>query len=207
MSALGHGEEIVVPLRATNPSSVVPCTAIRSTLLSASLLALRERGLTDQYFKHLPSELHATVQTLVAGSWIPIEIAKQHYLAVEALGLAPSEQFQIGGEVGTRIQASLLGLVFRLARGSGVTPWNALAIYPKLRERTFLGSDSRVVRAGPKEARVENFGIALAAIPYFRNAWRGMTASALQLFCRRVFVNEVVGPRAPDAFAFRASWV
>lgn len=196
----------MVPLRAGAVSEVMACTGIRSTLVSASLLALRERGLSDTYYKHLPPELHMTVQTIVAGSWVPIDIASAHYRAVDALGLTPTEQVAIGGDVGVRVQASLLGVIFRLAKGGGATPWTALGIYPKLRERIFRGSDTRIVRVGPKDARVENFGIPLAAIPYFRNAWRGMVIAGLGLFCRRVIVTELTSPRPSDTFVYKASW-
>ncbi|MBL8719432.1 MAG: hypothetical protein JNL79_25820 [Myxococcales bacterium] len=199
-------EEIVVPLRAGAVSEVMTCTGIRSTLVSASLLALRERGLSDAYYKHLPPELHMTVQTIVAGSWVPIDLAVAHYRAVDALGLAAAEQVAIGSDVGVRVQASLLGVIFRLAKGGGATPWTALSIYPKLRERIFRGSDTRIVRIGPKDARVENFGIPLVAIPYFRNAWRGMVIAGLGLFCRRVIVTELTSPHPSNTFVYKASW-
>ena len=68
-------ETIVVPLGAADVSKVVPCTAVRSTLLSASLLSLRERGLTERYYALLPKDLHLAMQTLVAGSWVPMDVA------------------------------------------------------------------------------------------------------------------------------------
>lgn len=199
-------EEIVIPLRASSVSEVAVCTAIRSTLVSASLLSLRERGLAEAYFQHLPPELHLTVQTIVAGSWVPIDVAAAHYRAVEGIGLTATEQVAIGGAVGERVQASLLGVIFRLAKGSGATPWTALGMYPKLRERIFLGSDTRIVRLGPKDARVENYGVSLATIPYFRNAWRGMAMAGLGLFCRRVLATELPSPRPADAFVYKVSW-
>ncbi len=200
-------ETIVVPLGAVDLSKVAPCTAVRSTLLSASLLSLRERGLIERYYELLPKPLHFTMQTLVAGSWVPMDVALTHYGAVEGLELSASEQFDIGAQVGLRIQASVLGLLARMARGTGVDPWTVLAAYPKFRERLFMGSDSRIFRAGPKEARVENFGIPLARVGYFRNAWRGLVASGLGLFCRRVFINEIPTARSVDSFSFRLSWV
>lgn len=197
--------EIVVPLRAANPSLVAPLTHVRSTLLSASLLAITKRGLADAYFAQLPRELHDTMRTLVAGSWVPLDIAEPHYAAMSCLGFTPQDAMQIGGEVGDRVQASLLGVVFRVAKGSGVTPWTAITMYTRLWERMFQGGEGRVVKLGPKEARFDNFGISLVSHDYFRHAWRGMTVAALSLFCRKVFVNEV--SHSPTNFSFRASWV
>lgn len=199
-------EEIVVPLRATSLSLVAPVTQVRSTLLSASLLALTKRGLTDRYFDVLPLDLHDTLRTLVAGSWIPVEIAQKHYEALDALGISTNDAMSIGAEVGDRVQASLLGVVTRVAKGAGATPWPAIAAYPRLWERMFKGGDCRVVKLGPKEARFDNVGVPLCRYDYFRNAWRGMAVAALSLLSRKVFVNEVAS-RTSNAFAFRASWV
>lgn len=200
-------EEIVVPLRAASLSLVAPVTQVRSTLLSASLLALAKRGLTDRYFDVLPPELHDTLRTLVAGSWIPVEVAQTHYEALDALGISTHDAMSIGAEVGDRVQASLLGVVTRMAKGAGATPWPAITAYPRLWERMFQGGDCRVVKLGPKEARFENLGVSLCRYEYFRNAWRGMAVAALSLLSRKVFVNEVVASRTSHAFAFRASWV
>jgi len=196
-----------VPLRVPSVSLVPMLSHVRSTLLSASLLAMNERGLGDAYFKHLPASLHDTMRTLVAGSWIPVDVAGAHYEAVDALGLTAQEAVAIGGEVGDRVQASLLGVVFRVAKGSGVSPWTAAEMYPRLWERMFQGGDSRVVKLGPKEARFDNLGVPLCRYDYFRHAWRGMAIAALSLFSRKVFVNEVQASRTSTSFAFKASWV
>ena len=135
------------------------------------------------------------------------QIAAAHYETLDSLGLTAQESMAIGGEVGDRVQASLLSVVFRVAKGSGVTPWTACPMYPRPWERMFLGGDCRVVKLGPKEARFDNFGVPLCRYDYFRSAWRGMAHAALSLFSRKVFVNEVQSSRTSTGFAFRASWV
>lgn len=200
-------EEIVVPMRAASVTLVAPLTHVRSTLLSASVLAIGKRGLAERYFAALPVELHDSMRTLVAGSWIPVGVAQKHYEALDALGISAEDAMSIGAEVGDRVQASLLGVVFRIAKGSGATAWTAISSYPRLWERMFQGGDCRVVKLGPKEARFDNLGVPLCRYDYFRNAWRGMAVAALSLLSRKVFVNEVASVRTSTGFAFRASWV
>ena len=203
---MGTEEEVIVPLRAPSAAAIAPLTHVRSTLVSASLMAMTSRGLSDAYFAKLPPALHATVRTLVAGAWVPLEIAQAHYQAVDALGLSAQDAFAIGGEVGDRVQASLLGVVFRLAKGTGATPWSAIRMYPRLWDRVFQGGDNRVVSLGPKEARIENYGVGLCRYQYFRNAWRGLVCTGMSLFCRKAFVHEVVAQTTSTKFVFRASW-
>ncbi len=209
MSTLPRAPEldanVIVPLRSESVDAVPPVTAARSTLLSASLLAIARRGLSERYFAALPSPLHEPIRSLVAGGWAPIELAMAHYGALDALELSHSQQFEMGAEVGERIQKGLLGLAFRLAKTSGVTPWAGISMFAKLMDASFQGGDARIVKLGPKEARFETYGLPLVRYEYFRNAWRGLTSSGIETFCSRAFVKEEPGATS-SSFRCRASW-
>lgn len=67
--------------------------AVRSTLLSGSIQALRNRNMFEDYFKVLAPQHHEAIRSMVAGVWIPLELAKAHYDALERL--IPDEQSQL----------------------------------------------------------------------------------------------------------------
>lgn len=185
-------------------------TQIRSTLLAGSLQTLRAKGHFDAYIEALPKELHSQVLEVVAGSWMPIAIGMAHYSACEAIGLTPTEQFNNGREVSTRVQNTLLGLLARTAKTlGGVTPWTGLEQFQRMWDRVMLGGSGAVYRLGPKEARVEAHGNPLVQWPYFRNSWRGMFACAGELFCNKLYVTEVSPPGAANKglFVLRIAWV
>ena len=186
---------------------MAPVTHVRSTLLTSSLVALRQRGLYDAYFAHLSPELQPIILGMIAGSWVPLSVGLAHYRAANALGLSPLEQFDIGHQVAERIQQSVLGTLARLAKGAGATPWTALENFQRLWDRMLQGGAGAVYRLGPKEARIEIHGNALVAIDYCRNGWRGMFAASAALFAQKVYVNEQRSLATPTSMGLRLSWV
>jgi hypothetical protein len=114
----------------------------------------------------------------------------------------------MGREVADKIQKSVLGTLVRLAKGAGVTPWIGLEYLPKLWGRVMLGGGMALYRLGPKEARVECHGAPrLAALPYFRNGFRGMFEGSGQLFCNKLYVADLRALAARGVAGFQVSWV
>lgn len=195
-------EEVLFP----PPSGpVAPLTHLRGTLIALSLKAIEQRGYAGRYFAALPAEHHAAMQSLIASSWVPEALGTAHYAACEALGLAPHEIHAIGAEVGERVRATFLGTVAGVAREAGTTPWLYLERLPRLFPRICRGGAVAIYKLGPKEARVEWYGLPGLAIPYFRTAFRGANQSIIELFCTKAYVSETPALRGGD-WAFRASW-
>ena len=59
----------------------------------------------------------ANLFALVAGVWIPVNIAVTHYDACDRLGISYGEQLALGREASTRAQATVLAA--SVARASG----------------------------------------------------------------------------------------
>jgi hypothetical protein len=197
--------EILVPLRVPR-ERLAPVTRIRSTLLLSSLQSLRARALFERYLAALEPDMHAPLLDLVAGVWVPVQVALAHYRACDALRLSADEQTAMGHDVSNRVQGTVLAVTARAARGMGVTPWAALVQSPRLWDRVFGGGGGVEVRkAGPKDARVELMGLVLLDLAYFRHAYRGAFLAGLGLFCRRVYV-EVEEDRPAMSAVFRVSW-
>lgn len=138
--------------------------------------------------------------------WLPIDAGVAHYRACEALGLTSAQQFEIGREVGERVNGTFLAAMVRAAKTVGVTPWNALAYSGKLYARVFSGGGIRVTRLGPKEALCEIVQNPVAGVPYFRNGLRGVYTVACELFCTKAYVHHVPTCPSETSCAMRMSW-
>jgi len=182
-------------------------THVRSTLVLSSVQSLKTRGYYDRYLPLLDGAMRDAILSSVAGVWMPMNVALAHYHACEALGLSLVDAVAIGHDVGNRIQGSFLGVVVRAAKNTGVTPWSVLMQVGRLWDRTFHGGGGPVLtKLGPKESRVELCGLPLMTVPYFRHAYRGAFSAGLELFCEKVYVNEV---RSSDPYTgvYKVAWV
>jgi hypothetical protein len=187
------------------PREQIPAVShVKSTLLSSSLRALRERGLFEAYIARLPREHHDEVLSSVAGAWHDLEVASAHYEACDRLGLSEAKQLELGQHVGARLHSTLMGLVTRMASDAGATPWLPLGQCSAFFERVYQGGGVSLTQLGPKEARVEMVGVSLARIDYFRVAKRGIIQAACQLFCKKSVVVEEPQLRR---LVYRVSWV
>lgn len=195
--------EVFVPFPA--PVETIPVVrAIRSTLVSSSLHAIRARGLGERYFELLGPEWHEQVRALVAGTWLPMDMVRAHYLVLDQLVPSNEDRMAVGREVADRIQGSLLATLARLATGAGVTPWTGIVAIPRLWDRIFLGGAASVVKLGPKDAQLDMAHLSLLDIGYFNVAFRGVAAAGIELFCRKVFVSNL--PRTGTIYRFKISW-
>ena len=163
------------------PKPLEPVTAVRSTLITSSLSSLRERGLFERYDALQTSPHRHEILNLVAGEWLPLEVAFAHYQACDALGLSESEQFAIGKDVSRRVHETFLNLVVKAARGVGVTPFILLPRGNQVKGRLCIGGGLRIWKVGPKSVRVELARMPHLAIPYVRHGLVGLYAAAVEL--------------------------
>jgi hypothetical protein len=198
------GEAIVVPFR-TPPSETMLISEVRGALLNTSILTLRSFELYDAYLEHLKPKEREEIFSVVASTWVSMDVAMMHYRACEALDLPPSQHFEIGHASSGRVQGTVLGLVLRLAKGGGVTVWTGIGQIQRLYDRVFKGGGGvSVIKLGPKEARLEFIQNPLCALAYFRGALRGITTAGCELFCRKAIIRETQW--TPTSVSFRASW-
>lgn len=173
------------------PKLLEPVTAIRSTLLTSSLSSLRTRGLFERYDALQTSPHRHKILNLIAGEWLPLEVALAHYEACDALGLSESEQFAIGKDVSRRIHETFLSLVVKVARGVGVTPWILLPRGNSMNCRLSRGGGIRIWKLGPKSVRIELARMPQLAVPYVRNGLVGLYAAAVELLAENVTARIV----------------
>jgi hypothetical protein len=206
LSAHAH-EETILPFPAPL-ESIGLAKQMRSTLVASSFESLRRRNLMDRYRELVDPDHRDTLLSSVAGQWLPIEVGMAHYDAVDRLGFTAEEQAGIGAEVSHKIHDTFLGVVMKMATNAGVTPWTLLPKGNQLYGRIFQGGGgTQIVKLGPKEARAEIAGVPILAIPYFRNAIRGLYQAGISVFCTRCYAHEIPRRAPPTSIALRLSWV
>jgi hypothetical protein len=207
MPPASSDDRILVPF-ARPRTAIGLATEVRSTLLTASIEAIRKSGRYDAYLVHLAPGVREQVAFAVAGVWLPMSAARAHYAAIDALGIPDAEAVDNGSSVGSRLNGTFLGTAFKVAGEAGATPWVPLARAGTIVDRVFRGGGGlQVERLGPKEARVDLVGIPLCSSAYFRGALRGQIQAGCELFCRRCYARQIeVHPAVEGAAALRVSW-
>lgn len=198
--------DIVTPFRASR-QELGHATEVRTTLLVSSLQSLRKRGHLDRYLGHLPREHHATVQSMIAGQWVPIGLGRAHYLACDALDLPSPDINGIGREVGDRIEGTFLATIVRMAGNVGATPWTALTQTERLYARVFRGGGGTcVTRLAPKDAHIQVVGFGFADVPYFAKAMTGVFEIGAELFCTKAYAQVVTRECTPNSVVLHIAW-
>jgi hypothetical protein len=200
-------ESILVPFPDTLPASPT-ATHCRGTLLLASTRTLKRHGHYEQYQRNLAPEHFATIVSSAAATWLPIEVGIAHYQACDGLGLPIDEQLANGGEVVRDLQKTFIGSVLKAATvGGGVSAIVGVKKFTAVFSRSFKGGGARIVRLGPKDVRAEFVGLPVAAVRYFRIAYRGFLQAGCEFFARRVVVAELDAYFSATTLAYRIAWV
>jgi len=198
-----RGAVVMVPF----PVPLTALSEVRSTLLLASVHALRVAGYLDAYQARLDPQHRDAVLASVAGSWVPARVALAHYRACDALGLTSLEQMALGRQTGNGLRHHLTRAVGVLSRGVGVSPWLVFEQFDRFWARSFKGGGVSVVKHGPKEAEIVYAKCALLQSPYFRSALRGVALGLLEIVTRRSFMSEVSFTATRHEARYRLSWV
>ncbi len=189
------------------PSPFKDLSRVKSTLLMASVAALREAGLYESYYSKLNPLFDDEVLNCLAGSWVSVRAARAHYNACDALGLSSAEQMAVGQKTGGGLRQHLTRVGGALSRGAGVTPWWIFEQFNRFWARTFDGGGVSVIKLGPKEAEVIYAKCSLLESAYFRSALRGVAVGLLGVVTQRSFMSELSASVKSDDAHYRFSWV
>lgn len=190
------------------PRDRVPLASkVRGTVLVSSLRGLRTRGHLDGYMAKLDRRHHEAIAAITAATWLPMELALAHYRACEELDLEPQTIEAIGAESGNLINQTVLTVVAKLSKESGVTPWFALSNANKMVQRTWVGSSLAVWKLGPKEARFEWIQQPISRFRYCRLAFAAFTSAICSHFARAIYVREIPQRTKDTEVSYRVSWV
>lgn len=188
-------------------NEVTDAPHFRSTWITASQATIRSRGLGPKYEEALDPERRTEVLAVVAGVWLPMNLARVHYAACDALNLPEDDLIEIGRLAMRKANATTLSFITRLAKGAGVTPWTVLAQMPRIMAQTMDGGAVAVGKLGPKDARVEVLGYPLAELRYNRITMRGIMQGGVEMFCRKAYSRELPELCDSRSIGLQLTWV
>ena len=181
-------------------------THVRGTWIVASVASLRREGLFETYASLLPLACHEAIVHAVPAEWVEIRLAMEHYRACDRLALSRATVAKRGVAISDSIQASLLDIVVRLAKGAGITPWTVFDQYPRIWARVYMGGAIAVNKVGPKEAIIEIVGVPLLEFDYFRQGLKGVLSNINGKFCRKGYMSDVANHATTSSAVLRYAW-
>jgi hypothetical protein len=188
------------------PNPVKVARHARTTVLIGSISCIRELGRYDEYVARLPESDRQLLIDAVVGAWLPIEVAFSHYSACDALDFSVDQQVHNGRVTFDKNRGTLLGTIVKMAAQGGMTPWTVFPYFQRFWERAYDGGGVRVVKTGPKEARLELVAVRATDSRYYRNALRGLVMGVTELFCSKAYATEAPGKRGPGMVTLRVQW-
>jgi len=200
-----NGEQYLAP-PSFPPGAVPPLTRVRGSVIASSLNAAREAGREERYFDALDDGVEMQIRTLVTSAWLPVDVAMEHYRAMDTLGFSSSEALKNGRYVVDRMEGSYIATVIK-GLGKQVGPIPLLKRAPSSRGRMLDGGDMAVIVDGPKDVRIEMIATCLARYEYVRYGWAGMFEGVVGVVCRRCFSKVVPTPDPEDRTVIALSWV
>ena len=180
---------------------------VRSTMLLSSRNALTLGGAFERYEANLSEATRAMLSEVVAGVWLPIELALDHYAACDALQISHATQHSLGRANADSIRGTLMGTVARIARTAGSTPVTILEQMPRFWARIFDGGSVTSVVRGPKEADIIVIADPVMRSEYFRHGLLGFAEMMLGLLTTRIYVRIHAFDAREAKVVYRAQWV
>jgi hypothetical protein len=187
---------------------ITRATHVRTTLLQASLRMVKANGHYERWCASADPLYREMIVESVAPAWLPIEAGLAHYLACDELGLDDAQLAKIGQGVGEQLQATMLGIAAKVARGAGMTPQGAATWVGKLWPRLCQGGSCQVAMLAPKDLSVEFRSVVLSKSRYFRGTCMGNVRAALKLLgTRALHVKALPYDAKHDRFTMHVSYV
>jgi hypothetical protein len=175
-------------------------------MLLSSRAALTRGGLFDDYEANLSPGTRAQLRDMVAGVWLPVETAVEHYAACDLLQLSRAAQQALGKSNSERLSGTLLGTLAQLARAAGTTPMTMVDQMPRFWGRVFDGGSIVAERRGPKDVIVRVTADPVLRSEYFRHGLMGFAEMMLGLVATRVYVRVKVFDASEAWVVYIGQW-
>ncbi len=179
-------------------------TEARSTLIVSGIQTLRANGLYERYVELLSPKLRQDMMSLVAGLWIPGELALEHYRTMDRLALGKSTIEAIGAEVAERGAKTVLGRGSAATKQREPTPWDMLLMSHRNLDVNWRGSDMMVAKEGPHEALITWAGQPCASVPYFVTSTGSFLRAAVTGYCTTAHHRVVEDKCTPTTMVIRS---
>jgi hypothetical protein len=175
-------------------------------LIIAGLQTLRAQGLYDSYVEHAAPKLRDEILSLVAGLWVPVALALEHYQTMDRLALPKSTIEGIGSEFAERGARTVLASPAHPHQGPS-TPWDVLKTAHRNLDTNWRGSDVMVTKEGPEHATFVWAGQPCASVPYFVTSWGAFLRARINLYCTKA-IHRIVRERcSASSVVIDLSWI
>ena len=192
-----------VPVVALPEGEVPWARRFRSTWIVSSLEGLKATGHFDAYQAHLGPH-GQEILSCVAGTWLPIAAACDHYQACERLGLSDARYAQLA-KVGSKVRSQWNARVIAELKADGATPWTAMTQLERTWRRAADGGAFGAFKLQQTKVRVVYVGCELFDIPYFRRAVRLMVYFMCRYKGRDASVQQQPS-RASGSVSYLVDW-
>ena len=180
--------QILIP----HDKEFMPLTAVRNTVIQASLVELREAGYYERYVQHIdPASLQELTSNL-APSWVPIDLADAHYQACDAMTLTGEELHRIGQAVGVRVRQTSIVVADKRTSSAPVDVWTIVDQLHRVWKRVYQGGSVQIVKLGPRDELIEIRGNSLYRHSYFRFASLAAVTAAHEAVGARIVFNRIL---------------
>jgi hypothetical protein len=163
------------------PTIVVPhdpargrVVGVKRMLVHSSLAELQQRGLFDRYRTFISAQSLDEINELIGPGWMPIELAFEHYNALDQLALPEDQIYSAGVKAGAKIGDALL------VAGAHVgtqtierSPWKVVGAFSRMGRRIYEGGSTQYVKLSENQLLMEHRGNPLYALNYCRIAHGG----------------------------------
>jgi hypothetical protein len=144
--------------------------------------------------------------SLLAGIWVPVALAVEHYQTMDRLELPKSTIEAIGAEVAERGFKTVLAAP-PLPQEGAPTPWDVLRSAHRNLDTNRRGSDIMVTKEGPERATLVWAGQPCASVPYFVMSWGAFLRARVNLYCERAH-HRIVRERCSSLdVVIELSWI
>lgn len=188
-------------------SPVKPVTETRSTFIVAGMQMLRAHDLFPRYMEALAPEWRERLLGLVAGMWIPVEVALEHYRTADRLDIDGPTIDAIGTEVAQRTFKNALSPAFKRLKRTDITPWDIFALSHENNETNWRGGDRQITREGPRQALYEWAGQPCASVPYFNKTFAAFLRALVNTKCSQAYQHLVPQRCSATHLCVRITWV
>lgn len=164
LTAPTGAREVLIP----HARTALPLSAVRNVFIQSSLAGLKANGYYDRYTKLMDPGVLAQLQSSLGPGWVRVELATAHYEACDGMMLSAQELNEIGGQVGNRLQESVLVTSAKRVRDADFDMWDVMLSLHRMWGRLYQGVSVQVVKLGPREKLIETRGLSLFRFHYYR---------------------------------------
>jgi hypothetical protein len=145
-----------------------PLTAVRNIVIQSSIAQLKAKGHYERYCDFIEAEVREDLVSRIAPSWIPLELAVAHYEACDNLNLTLDELNALGTAVGAQVSDVALVSRAKKVQDRILATSTVLSQLHRMWPRVYQGGSVQVLLVASKDLLIEQRGLVLNRIRYFR---------------------------------------